>query len=90
MGCIILKVLIPPWSGSSRLVCVDSYFASVQVAEVLYQEGLKFIGVVKNTHRKFPLKHFQSIKLQKRGDRSGLVRRKKKEWESVIYEPLLG
>ena len=38
---------------------------------------MKFIGVVKTTHRKFPLKHFQSMELQKREDRIRLVRRKK-------------
>ena len=31
-----------------RLVCADSYFASVQAAETMYREGLKFIGVVKD------------------------------------------
>ena len=35
------------------------------------------IGVVKTATRKYPMKHFQAIELQKRGDRVGLVRRKK-------------
>ena len=65
-------------------------FTSVQAAGVLYQEGLKFIEVVKTATMKYQMKNFQTIKLQKREDRIGLVRRKKKEWESVIYEPLLG
>ena len=43
----------------------------------MYREGLKFIGVVKTATRKYPMKHFQAIELQKRGDRVGLVRRKK-------------
>ena len=60
-----------------RLVCADSYFASVQAAETMYREGLKFIGVGKTAKRKYPMKHFQSIELEKRGDRVGLVRRKK-------------
>ena len=38
---------------------------------------MKFIGVVKTAHKRFPLKHFQSIELEKKGDRVGLVRRKK-------------
>ena len=81
-GVKVLKELIPPGNGSGRLVCVNSYFASVQAAEKIYQEGLKFIGVVKTAHRKFKLKNLQSIELQKRGDRVGLVRRKK-EGEGV-------
>ena len=75
----VLKELISPWSGYGHLVCADLYIASVQPAEVLHQEGLKFIGVVKTTTKKYPMKYFQAIELQKRGDRIGLVRRKKVE-----------
>ena len=57
-GGKVLKELISPCIGSSRLDCADSYFASVQAAGVMFQEGLKFIGVVKTAHKKFPLKHF--------------------------------
>ena len=73
-GVKVLKELISPWTVSGRLVCSDSYFASIQAAETMYQEGLKAIGFVKTVHRKFPLKYLQSIELQKRGDRVGLVR----------------
>ena len=76
-GVKVLKESISPWSGSSCFVYGDSYFTSVQVAEVLYQESLKFIGVVKTATRKYEMTHFQAIELQKRGDRIGLVRRKK-------------
>ena len=47
---------------------------------MLEQEGLKFIGVVKTVTKMFPMKHLQSIELEKRGgggNRVGLVRRKK-------------
>ena len=43
---------------------------------MIEQEGLKFIGVVKTATKMFPMKHLQSIELQNRGDRVGLVRRK--------------
>ena len=75
-GVKVLKQLISPWSGSGRLVCVDSYFASVQAAEAMEQEGLKFIGVVKTATKMLPMKYLQSIELQKSGDKVGLVRRK--------------
>jgi len=52
-GVKVLKELIGPWTGSGRLVCTDSYFVSVQAAEVLEQEGLKFIGVVKTVTKCF-------------------------------------
>ena len=57
-GVKVLKELISHWTGSGRLVCADSYFASVQAAETMYREGLKFIGVVKTATRKYPMKHF--------------------------------
>ena len=75
-GVKVLKELISPWTVSGRFVCTDSYFAYVQAAETMYREGLKFIGVIKNATRKYSMKHFQAIELQKRGDRVGLVRRK--------------
>ena len=40
------------------------------------QESLKFIEVVKTVTKMFPMKHFQSIGIQKRDDRVELVRRK--------------
>ena len=76
-GVKVLKKLISPWTGSSRLVCADLYFASIQAAKIMFEEGLKFIGVVKTVHKRFPLTHLQSIELGKSGDRVGLVRRKK-------------
>ena len=39
-------------------------FHSVQAAEVLVQEGLKFIGVVKTATKMFPMKHLQSVELE--------------------------
>ena len=54
-GMQLLKTLISSWLGSGHLVCVDSYFASIQAVDVMIQEGLKFIGIVKTTTRFFPI-----------------------------------
>lgn len=72
----VLKYLISSWSGSGRLVCVDSSFASVQATEVTEQEGLKFIMTVKTAINIFIMTNLQTIEVQKRVDRVGLVRRK--------------
>ena len=72
----ILKELIGQCLGSGGLVCADSYFASVQVAKVTIQEGLKFIGVVKIATTKYPMKILKSIEMQKRWDRVGLIEMK--------------
>jgi Transposase IS4 len=48
-GTAVLSRLVAPWAGSWRVVCADSYFASVEAARYILGMGLKFIGVVKNS-----------------------------------------
>ena len=43
-GAAVLMELVLPWLNTHRIVCSDSYFASVIAAELLYLNGLKFIG----------------------------------------------
>ena len=54
-GTAVLKRRVSPWSGSHRIVCADSYFASVYVAEMLLKLDLKFIGVVKTATRLYAM-----------------------------------
>ena len=43
------------WSGSDRTVVADSAFASLKTAEALHKHrGLRFIGLVKTAHKRFP------------------------------------
>ena len=72
-GTVILKYLVAPWFRTNRIVCADSYFASVSCAEELNRLGLKFIGVVKTATRRFPLTHLSAVELNNRGDRYGLL-----------------
>ena len=53
-GTSVLKHVVSPWFGSNRIVCADSYFASVGAAKELYRNGLRFIGVVKTAKKGFP------------------------------------
>ena len=48
--------LTDTWHGSGRMVCGDSWFASVKTAVAPMKHGLFFAGVVKTTHTAFPLK----------------------------------
>ena len=48
--------LSEPWHGSGRIVCGDSWFASVKTALELRRKGLFFTGIVKTAHRMFLLK----------------------------------
>jgi hypothetical protein len=72
-GTSVLKFLVEPWAHTNRIVCADSYFASVTTARVLLGMGLKFIGVVKTATRQFPQAYLSEFEMRQRGDRKGLV-----------------
>jgi Transposase IS4 len=72
-GTIILKFLISPWTFSHRMICADSYFASVGAAKELLRCGLRFIGVVKTATKQYPMNYLSTLELQERGDRQGLI-----------------
>ena len=52
--------LCEPWYGSGRIVCGDSWFASVKTAIQLHHKSLLFLGIVKTAYTKFPLRSLQS------------------------------
>ena len=56
-----------PWVNTHRIVCADSYFASVTAAGLLYLNGLKYIGVVKTSTSKYSMAHLDSQELRKGG-----------------------
>jgi len=72
-GTAVLKRLVAPWAGSGRVVCANSYLASVEAAETLRASGLRFIGVVKTAHRRFPMASLASRELRSRGDHASMV-----------------
>lgn len=80
-GVNIMNQLLVPWKNSNRLVCADSYYSSVHAAEEFHANGFKFIGVVKTSTKKYPMKYLKQIELSVRGERFGLVRKKKYEHE---------
>jgi hypothetical protein len=72
-GTQVCVDLVKAWSHTHRLVCGYSYFASVHTAKTLLQMGIRFIGVVKNSSRRFPMKFLSEIELRERGNRCGLA-----------------
>lgn len=72
-GCKILKKLVEPWWHSNRIVCADSYFASVGTTEELGRLGLRLISVIKTATRGYPMSSLQGIEFEKRGDWKGMV-----------------
>ncbi|KAI2491610.1 Transposase IS4 [Fragilaria crotonensis] len=72
-GTKVLKEVVSPWFETNRIVCADSYFASVGAAKELFRNGLKFIGVVKTATKGFPKAFLSSVELQCRGDFVALV-----------------
>lgn len=74
-GTIIIKELVSPWIGSgvTRVVCADSYFASVSTLVELKRLGFAFVGVVKTATKQFPMAYLQSQELTARGDLRAVV-----------------
>src|SRR5210317_412382 len=72
-GLKVMKELTEPWWGSWRVVCGDSFFASVPAAEEMLRKQLHFIGVIKTATKKYPLAYLSNLELQNRGDFKGVV-----------------
>ena len=53
-GTKVLKELVMSWANTDRIVCADSYFASVPTAEELWNHGICFIGVIKTAESMIP------------------------------------
>ena len=67
-GTRILLHLYALWGDRERIICADTHFQSVEVAELLLQKNLKFIGVMKTDTRRFPMKHFREQELLNKVD----------------------
>jgi len=72
-GTNVFQRLVGPWAGTDRIVCADSYFASVEAALSLKASGLRFIGVVKTAHRRFLMAPLAARQLIARGDWVSMV-----------------
>ena len=70
-GAVVMKELVLPWLHTDRIVCGDSYFASVPAALMISRYGMRFIGVVKSATRQFPMAYLSQVELHDRGDRKG-------------------
>ena len=72
-GTRVLMDLCAPWTGTGRIGCADSYFASVQAACTLYDNGLRFTGVVKTSTKKYPMEYLSNFEMSGRGDHTSMV-----------------
>ena len=63
-----MKQLFAPWRNNGRVVCADSYFASVPCAIAMRDMGLRFIGVVKTATNKYPQHYLSTFELPEKGD----------------------
>ena len=66
-------MLVMPWANTDRIVCADTYFASVPAAEELWNHGIRFIGVIKTAMWQFPMEYLYNIEFHNWGDMSGLL-----------------
>jgi len=78
-GGRVLRELVSPWYNTGRIICADSYFASVATAKEMTRVGLKFIGVVKTATKHFPMQQLSELPMVNRGDCNGLVHKSNRE-----------
>lgn len=55
------------------MVCCDLWLASVATAQALNRYNKRFIGVVENGTRQYPMKYLSNMKLTTRGDLVSMV-----------------
>ena len=72
-GKIIMKQLVAPWRNSIRVVCVDSYFASVPCAIAMRDMGMQFIGVVKAVTKQYPQHCLSTVEFPEKCDYKGVL-----------------
>lgn len=75
-GSAVFRRLVEPWLGSDRVVCADSYFASVEAADQMKSVGLRFIGAIKTATRQFPYRFLSDQQMPCRFEWLTLVRKK--------------
>jgi hypothetical protein len=78
-GTGVLRDLVLPWAETGRIVVADSFFASVEAAQVLYRIGLRFVGVVKTATKRYPMASLNKVQMPTRGIWKGLIHRGNKE-----------
>ena len=74
-GTAVLRHTMEPWPGTNRIVCADSYFASVEAADEMAKIGLRFIGLVKTSTTRFPLQYLSSVEFTQRGKWHSVMRK---------------
>jgi hypothetical protein len=83
-GTAVLKYLVLPWARTDRIVCADSYFASVGTLKELKRIGLRFIGVVKTATKQFPQAYLSNLEMRVRGERRGVIARDENGTPSML------
>lgn len=72
-GMVVAKQLVANCVGTQRIICADSFFASVATAMVLLAAGLRFIGVVKTATSGYPMASLSVIPLWARGQHASYI-----------------
>ena len=54
-GAKVMRDLVMPWMHTDRIVCGDSYLASVPVAYMMIPYDMRFVGVVKSATQQYSM-----------------------------------
>ncbi|KAI2494205.1 Transposase IS4 [Fragilaria crotonensis] len=74
-GAKVMQDLVMPWMHTNRIVCGDSYCASVTAARMMMRYGMQFIGDVKSATQQYPMPYLSQVELNNQGDRKGMLTR---------------
>ena len=69
----VLLDMLDQWASSDRVVCVNSFFASIGEAEKLKEIKLGFIAVMKTAIKRFPMAYLPCIKRTYLGETAVLI-----------------
>ncbi len=69
-GTKVFLELIEPYFGTSRLVTIDAYFASVECTLSAKAKGLLVIANAKQYHKGYPMEYLGNVILPKQGAQS--------------------
>ncbi|KAL7462969.1 hypothetical protein ACHAXS_003342 [Conticribra weissflogii] len=72
---VALDVVKPwlDWQGPPRIVCGDSYFASVATCKEFATCNIGFIGIVKTATKEYPMDYLKQAEVERRGGMHALV-----------------
>ena len=86
-GTLVVKELLKPCKhsrGPPRIICGDSYFASMQTVEEMALDKFWFIGVVKTAVKEYPINYLSCLHVTERGGHNCVISQDQEGKEDML------